>query len=142
MWDKFVHYAKSKGFNPLEATEQDVLTWLEHRAQITTAPATVQFELACLLKWRHQAGKPLGPISSESAIAKGLLNFLDPLQSGIGSFQPHQLHELFKRVILDEKGCNLAALKQLSIYVLQFWGVARFLEIQSLLVMTIFFSLR
>ena len=57
---------------------------------------------------------------------------MDPLPSGIGSFQPHQLHELLKRVILDERSCNFAALKQLSIYVLQFWGVARFLEIQSL----------
>ena len=84
----------------MEATDQDVLTWLEQRAQTTTAPATVQFELACLLKWRHQAGKLLGPISLESAIAKGLLNYLDPLHSGIEAFKPHQLHDLFKRVIL------------------------------------------
>ena len=86
VWDIFINYAKIKGFHPFEATEQDVITWLEHRAQITTAPATVQFELACLLKWRHQAGKPLGLISLESAMAMGLLNVLDPLQSGIGSF--------------------------------------------------------
>ena len=50
VWDKFVDYAKTKGFHPMEAMEQDVLTWLEHRAQTTMAPATVQFELACLLK--------------------------------------------------------------------------------------------
>ena len=35
VWDKFVNYAKCKGFHPLEATEQDVITWLEHRARIT-----------------------------------------------------------------------------------------------------------
>ena len=43
VWDKFVDYTKSKGFNSLEATEQDVLTWLEHCARITMAPVTVQF---------------------------------------------------------------------------------------------------
>ena len=33
---------------------------------------------------------------------------------------------------MDEKCCNFAALKQMSLYMLQFWGVARFLEIQGL----------
>ena len=47
-----MEYAKSKGINPLEASEREVLTWLEHRAQTTTAQALVQFELACILKWR------------------------------------------------------------------------------------------
>ena len=97
-----------------------------------SSPATVQFELGCLQKWRYQAGKPLGPISSEAAISKGLLNYLDPSHSGIKSFKPHQLHKLLKRVVLQEKGCNFAALRQMSIYVLQFWGFARFVEVQSL----------
>ena len=44
VWDKFVDYARKRGFHPLEATEQDVLTWLEHQAQDTAAQATVQFE--------------------------------------------------------------------------------------------------
>ena len=112
VWDKFLDYARKRGFHPLEATEQDVLTWLEQQAQVTAAPVTVQFELACLQKWRHQAGKPLGQISSEAAISKGLLNYLDPSHSGIESFKPHQLHELLKRAILQEKGCNFTALRQ------------------------------
>ena len=33
---------------------------------------------------------------------------------------------------MDEKCCNFAAVKQMSLYKLQFWGVARFLEIQRL----------
>ena len=39
---------KLKGFHPMEATEQDVLTWLEQQAQVTAAQATVQFELVYL----------------------------------------------------------------------------------------------
>ena len=68
----------------------------------------------------------------EAAISKGLLNYLEPSHSGIESFKPHQLHELLKRVVLEEKGCNFAALRQMSLYVLQFWGFARFVEVQSL----------
>ena len=132
VWYNFVDYAKIKGFHPLEATEQDMLTWSEHHAQITTAPVIVQFELRCLQKWRYQARKPLGPISSEAAISKGLLNYLDLYHSGIKSFKPHKLHKLLKRAVLQEKGCNFAALRQISIYVLQFWGFARFVEVQSL----------
>ena len=68
----------------------------------------------------------------ESAIAKGLLNFLDPSQSGIDSFKPSQLYKLLRRSVIEEKSCNFAALKQMSLYVLQFWGAARFHDIQGL----------
>ena len=33
---------------------------------------------------------------------------------------------------MHEKGCNFAALRQMSVYVLQFWGHAIFVEVQSL----------
>ena len=65
-------------------------------------------------------------------IAKGLLNFLDPSQSGIDSFKPSQLHELLRRAVIQKKSCNLAALKQMSLYVLQFWGATRFHDIKGL----------
>ena len=107
-------------------------TWLTQRAQDTAAPATVQFELQCLRKWRYFAGKPLGQIPSEAAISKGLLNYLDPSHSGIKGFEPFQLQALLKKAVVQEKGCNFAALRQMSLYVLQFWGVARFVEIQNL----------
>ena len=100
VWDKFVDYAKRKGFHPLEASEQDVQTWLEQRALDMAAPALVQFELGCLKKWRYQAGKPLGQISSESAISKGLLNFADPSSSAVKGFTSNQLHELLRRVVV------------------------------------------
>ena len=93
---------------------------------------TVQFELQSIQKWRHFAGKPLGHIPSESAISRGLLNYLDPSHSGIKGFEPYQLHTLIKKAIVQEQGCNFAALRQISLYVIQFWGIARFVEIQSM----------
>ena len=41
VWDKFITYAQNRGFNPLEATSNDVVTWVIHRAQDTGAPAQV-----------------------------------------------------------------------------------------------------
>ena len=116
----------------MEASEQDVLTCLEQRALDLAAPALVQFELRCLQKWRYQAGKPLGPISLEAAISKGLLNYADPSSSAIKGFTPKQLLELLKRAVVHEKGCSFTALRQMSVYVIQFWGLARFVEVQSL----------
>ena len=43
VWDKFVDYARKRGFHTLEASEQDVQAWLTTRAQDTAAPVTVQF---------------------------------------------------------------------------------------------------
>ena len=57
---------------------------------------------------------------------------MDPSQSGIDSFKPSQLHELLQRSVIEEKSCNFAALKQMSLYVLQFWGAVRFHDIQGL----------
>ena len=70
VWDKFQDYARQRGFHPLEASIQDVQTWLTQRAQDTAAPVTVQFELQSIQKWRRFAGKPLGHIPLESSIFK------------------------------------------------------------------------
>ena len=59
VWDKFITYAKIRGFNPLEATSDDVVTWIIQRSQETAAPAQVQFELQAIKTWRIKAGKPL-----------------------------------------------------------------------------------
>ena len=88
VWDKFVDYTQKRGIHPLEASVHDVQDWLTSRAQNTAAPGTIEFELQCLQKWRHHAGKPLGQIPLEVAISKGLLNYLDPSHSGIKSFKP------------------------------------------------------
>ena len=45
VWDKFIDYAKHRGFHSLEATPEDVQTWITQRAQDTAALVKVQFEL-------------------------------------------------------------------------------------------------
>ena len=91
VWDQFIDYAGKRNIDPLEASVQVVQDWLTYRAQNTGAGAKVEFELQCLLRWRHHAGKPLGPLPWEGAIAKGLLNYLDPSLSDIKGFHPFQL---------------------------------------------------
>ena len=62
VWDQFIDYAGKRNIDPLEASVQVVQDWLTYRAQNTGAGAKVEFELQCLLRWRHHAGKPLGPL--------------------------------------------------------------------------------
>ena len=100
-WDKFVNFAQHRGFNPLEATPDDVQTWIVQRSQDTAAPAQVQFELQAIKTWRLNAGKPLGYIPFETSVAKGLLNYVDDSNSGIKGFEPYQLHALIKQVIVQ-----------------------------------------
>ena len=57
---------------------------------------------------------------------------MDPSLSGIRGLEPFQLQELLKKAVVQEKGSIFAALRQMSLYILQFWGVARFVEIQDL----------
>ena len=125
-------YARKRNIDPLEALVQVVQDWLTHRAQNTGAGPKVEHELQCLLRWRHHAGKPLGPLPWEGAIAKGLLNYLDPSLSDIKGFHPFQLQELLKVAVAAEKGNKFGALRLMSLYVLQFWGIARFVEVQKL----------
>ena len=55
VWDKFEDYAKHRGFNPLEATPEDVQIWIIQQSQDTAAPAKVPFELQAIKKWRLNA---------------------------------------------------------------------------------------
>ena len=118
VWDQFIDYAGKRNIDPLEASVQVVQDWLTYRAQNIGAAAKVEFELQCLLRWRHNAGKPLGPLPLQGAIAKGLLNYLDPSLSGIKGFQPFQLQELLKVAVATEKHNKFGALRQMSLYVL------------------------
>ena len=92
----------------------------------------VEHELQCLRRWRYNASKPLGPLLSEEAIAKGLLGYLDPLLGNVKGFLPLQLQELLKVAVTMEGNNKFGALRQMSLYVLQFWGVARFADVQNL----------
>ena len=62
MWDTFVSYAKKRGFDPMEATSEDIVSWITQRSQETAAPAQVQFEQQVIKTWRLQAGTPIGHI--------------------------------------------------------------------------------
>ena len=72
----------------MEATPDDVVTWVIHRSQETVAPAPVQFELQRIKTWRLQTSQTLGHIPFKTSVAKGLFNFLDPSQNCILGFQP------------------------------------------------------
>ena len=122
VWDKFVTYVQNRGFNPLEATSDDVVTWIIQRSQDTVAPAQVQFELQAIKTWRLQAGKPLGYIPFETSVAKGLFNFLDPSQNGILGFEPDQLQAMIRHAVTEEKTCNYASLRQAALLCVEILG--------------------
>ena len=63
------------------------------------SPSTVEFELQAISAWRLQTGKPLGNIPFELSVANGLLNLIDPSESGILGFQPHHLHPIFLKAV-------------------------------------------
>ena len=108
------------------------MTWIIQRSQDTAAPPQVKFKLQAIKTWRLHAGKPLGYIPFETSVSKGLLNFVNPSHSGIKGFEPNQLQALIKQAIVQEKACNLASLRQIALYVLQFWGFAQFVEVKDI----------
>ena len=123
---------KKKCFNPLEATLDNIVTWVIKKSQKSAAPAQVQFELQAIKTWRLQAGKSLGHIPFETSFAKGLFNLLDPSQNGILGFELYQLQAMLWRAVTEKKSCNFANLRQIAIYVLQYWGTSKFIKVQDL----------
>ena len=132
VWDDFLKYARKRNFDPLETSNQHILDWLTYRARTTGSGPKVEQEFQCLRRWRYNAGKPLGPLPSEGAIAQGLLGYLDPVLGNVKAFLPFQLQELLKVTVKMEAHNKFGALRQMSLYVLQFWGVARFVDVQKL----------
>ena len=67
LWDNFVTFAKSQGFDPMEASSDDIVPWLKKRSEETASAAKVQSDLLAIKPWMLQAGKPLGDIPFQSA---------------------------------------------------------------------------
>ena len=73
-WHKFVTYAQKMGFDPLEASSEEVVSWLIQRTEETASPVQVQTDLPAPHCWRCPAGKSLGEIPFETSVAKGFHN--------------------------------------------------------------------
>ena len=110
----------------MEALSDDIVPWLIQRSEETASPAKVQSDLLAIKHWRLQAGKPLGDIPFETAVLKGLLHILDPLNSGKLGFKPIQLQAMLPCVVSENGANNFAGPRQASLYVVQFWGTAGF----------------
>ena len=95
----------------MEATSDDIVTWIIQRSQETAAPAQVQFELQAIKTQRLQVGKNIGHIPFETSVAKGLINLLDPSENGILGFEPDQLQAMLKCAVTEDKSCNFAGLR-------------------------------
>ena len=85
----------------MEATPEDIVTWVTQRAQERGNPFQVQFELQAISAWRLQAGKPLGHIPFEISVAKGLLNLLDPSENRILGYEPNQLQAMLLQAVTE-----------------------------------------
>ena len=101
----------------MEASSDDIVPWLIKRSEETASPAKVQSDLLAINRWRLQAGKPLGDIPFETAVLKGLLHILDPLNSGKLGFKPNQLQAMLAHAVYEDGPNNFAGLRQASLYV-------------------------
>ena len=98
----------------------------------TPSPAQVQLDLKSLRCWWLQAGKPIGNIPFETAVAKGLLHILETLNRGKFGCEPDQLQAMLTCAVSENGPNHFAGLRQASLYVVQYWGTARFPEIQDI----------
>ena len=85
----------------MEATSEDIVSWITQRSQETAAPAQVQFEQQVIKTWRLQAGTPIGHILFQTSVAKGLIKLLEPSESGILGFEPDQLQAMLKYAVTE-----------------------------------------
>ena len=104
------------GFDPLEASSEEVVPWLIQRTEETASPVQVQTDLLTLQCWRYHACKPLGEIPFETSVAKGLLKILGPKDSTILGLLPNQLQGLLKYAKTENGPENLVGLSQAAIY--------------------------
>ena len=116
----------------MEGSPDDIVPWLVKRSEETASPAHVQLDLQALRCWWLQACKPISDIPFERAIAKGLLHILEPLNSSKQGFKPDQLQAILTCAVSENGPNNFAGLRQASLYVVQYWGTARFSEIQEM----------
>ena len=108
--------------------------WLIEHSEETKSPGVVQGDLQAILCFHKHAGFPLGKISLVGAVMKGLLKTLDAKSLDRMGFEPEMVQVLLK-LSLETKGIkDFVGLRQAALYVLMYWCITHFEEVQVLTV--------
>ena len=57
-WGRFLDFCDKMGYNPMEASGQELATWLVFRSEQTSSPNMLEADLKAVKSFRQAANKP------------------------------------------------------------------------------------
>ena len=72
-WAWYLDFCDKMGLDPMEASGQDIATWLVYRSEQTSSPNMLEADLKVIKCFRHSANKPVSDLPLVNSVLKGLL---------------------------------------------------------------------
>ena len=116
----------------MEASGQDIATWLVFRSEQTSSPNVLEANLKVIKCFRHSANKPVWDFPIADSVLKGLLKTKEAKPLSCLGLEPEMVQGLIHKAIHEFGPDSFVGIRQAAIYSFMYWGTARFEEVKEL----------
>ena len=131
-WGEFRYFCDKMGYNPMEASGQELATWSVFRAKQTSSANMLEADLKAAKCFRQAANKLFVDYYAAEATLRGLLKEMEAKPLNRLGLEPDMVQVLIREAIKENGPESFVGIRQAAIYVLMYWGTARFEEVKEL----------
>ena len=131
-WAQFLYFCDKIGYNPMEASGQDLATWVVFRSEQTFSPNMLESDLKAVKCFRQSANKPISDPHIADSVLKGLLKTKEAKLLFRLGLEPEMVQILIHNAIYEIGPDSFVGIRQAANYAMMYWGTARFKEVKEL----------
>ena len=115
-WALFLGFCDKMGYNPMEASGQDLATWVVFRSEQTSSPNMLEFNLKAVKCFRQSANKPILDSHIADSVLKGLLKTKEAKPLFHLGLEPEMVQILIHNAIYEFGPDSFLGIRQAAIY--------------------------
>ena len=115
-WAWFLDFCDKMGYNPMEASGQDIATWLVFRSEQTSSPNMLEADLKAIKCFRHSANKPVLDYPIVDSVLKGLLKTKEANALFCLGLEPEIVQRLIQNAIHEFGPYSFVGIRPEAIY--------------------------
>ena len=119
-WARFLYFCDKMGYNPMEASGQELATWLVFRAKQTSSPNMLESDLKAVTCFRQAANKPFVDYYAAEANLCGLKKEMEAKPLNRLGFEPDMVQVLIREAFNENGPESFVGIRQAAIYALMY----------------------
>ena len=131
-WARFLDLCDKMGYNPMEASGQDIATWIVFRSEQTSSPNMLEADLKVVKYFRQTAKKLIFDFPIADSVLKGLLKTKEAKPQFHLGLEPEMVRRIIHTANYQFGSDSFVGIRKSAIYAMMYWGTARFEEVKEL----------